>query len=83
MKILLPFKKDQNPYLDELIIHSKHTYVYDNFRNYDTTFKIVNIHWPEALFEWYEPTSENLRELEENIKIGRKILLLFTQSMMK
>lgn len=72
MKILLPFKKDQNPYLDELIIHSKHTYVYDNFRNYDTTFKIVNIHWPEALFEWYEPTSENLRELEENIKNWKK-----------
>lgn len=72
MKILLPFKKDQNPYLDELIIHSGHEYVYAKFQDYVPDFSVVNIHWPEALFNWREPSSKELRVLEEHIKKWKK-----------
>jgi hypothetical protein len=72
LRILLPFKKDQNPYLDELIAHSKHSYVYANFRDYHSNYEIINIHWPEALFDWLEPTCSELQELETCLYHWRK-----------
>lgn len=68
MKIFLPFKKDLNPYLEEIEKHSHCEFVYSHFENYDSSFKIVNIHWPEAIFDWYEPTTDQLETLESAIK---------------
>ena len=72
MKIFLPFKREQNPYLDEIINHSKHTFMYDHYLNYNTSYGFVNIHWPEAIFDWKEPTLEELEILEQNILAWRK-----------
>lgn len=72
MKIFLPFKKEQNPYLDEIINHSGHTFLYDNYLNYNTSYDFVNIHWPEAIFDWKEPTLEELEKLEQNILEWKK-----------
>lgn len=80
MKILLPFQKDLNPYLDEILLYTRHTYHYGNYRTYDPTYKIVNIHWPEAIFGWHEPSSSQLDDLEKQIsKWKEKSLLVYTK----
>jgi hypothetical protein len=80
VNIFLPFKKDANPYLDEIINHSEHAYFYDSFENYKADFKIVNIHWPEAIFNWKEPSHIELKELEDAIALWKlKSLLVYTK----
>ncbi|MFZ2282382.1 MAG: hypothetical protein WAV86_00750 [Lutibacter sp.] len=80
MKILFPFKKELNPYLDEIINYSIHTYVYDNYINYNPSYDIVHIHWPEAIFEWEEPTSDELDDLERNINYWKqKSVIIYTK----
>jgi len=80
MKIFLPFKKELNPYLDEIINHSNHTYFYDNYLNYDTSYDFVHIHWPESIFEWKEPTSAELELLEKRINYWkRKSVIIYTK----
>ncbi|MBG6062958.1 chorismate mutase [Flavobacterium sp. CG_9.1] len=80
MKIFLPFKKDPNPYLDEITNNSVHTYVYDNYLNYDPSYNFVHIHWPEAIFDWKEPSEEELNILERIInKWKRKSILIYTK----
>lgn len=68
MKVFLPFQKVLNTYLDEIQRYSQHTFVYENYKNYTEAYKIVNIHWPEAIFDWFEPTEVQLQELEFSIK---------------
>ena len=72
MKIFLPFKKELNPYLEEIINNSIHTFTYESYKNYDPSYDIVNIHWPEALFDWEEPSVEELEKLECFIKEWKK-----------
>jgi hypothetical protein len=80
MKIFLPFKKELNPYVDEIINYSIHTYVYDNYLNYDSSYDFVHIHWPEAIFEWKEPTSAELDVLERCInEWKRNSVIIYTK----
>jgi len=72
LKIFLPFKKDLNPYLDEIQRYSKHNFIYGNYKNYSPSYNIVNIHWPEAIFDWHEPTEEQLHDLEKAIEKWKK-----------
>lgn len=72
MKVLLPFKEDLNPYLKEIITYSECSFVYDHYKNYSPEYNIVNIHWPEALFDWWEPTEQQLLDLEEDIRFWKK-----------
>lgn len=77
MNIFLPFEKIVNPYLDEIQQYSENSFIYGNFNDYKNSFEIVNIHWPEALFGWLEPTQKQLDELETTIKkwkINSKII---------
>lgn len=67
MKIFLPFQKELNPYLEEIINYSQHTYTYAPFQEYNSSYQVVSIHWPEAIFNWKEPTLEELQILEQNI----------------
>jgi hypothetical protein len=71
MKVFLPFKKDLNPYLDEIQRYSQHTFVYENYKNYTAAYNIVNIHWPEAIFDWLEPTDMQLKDLQNAISKWR------------
>ena len=80
VKIFLPFKKELNPFLEEIIDNSLHTYTYESYKNYDPSYDIVNVHWPEALFEWKEPSTEELVELENLIRDWKKkSLLIYTK----
>lgn len=80
MKILLPFKKELNPYLEEIIDFSTHNFIYESYKNYDPSYDIVNIHWPEALFNWEEPGVEELLKLTSLIKDWKKdSVLVYTK----
>lgn len=67
MKVFLPFKKDSNPYLEEITRYSNHEFEYGYFSDWTPKYAVVNIHWPEAIFNWAEPTAHQLKELEDSL----------------
>lgn len=68
MKIFVPSQKDKNPYFDEMIRSSENIFIFRNYLDYTQEFEIVNIHFPEAIFNWREPSQLELEDLEEQIK---------------
>ena len=62
MKIFFPFKIESSNYFDEIIKHSTHEFVFGNYKSYSIDYNVVNIHWPESIFDWVEPTTEQLLE---------------------
>ena len=80
MKIFIPAKKDKNPFLDEIEIYSSNEYEFSHFSKYSESFEIVNIHWPEALFDWKELTEQDLKKIEEEIRRWKKkSVLVYTR----
>lgn len=80
MKVFLPFQQELNPYLEEIIRYSENEYSYGAFQEYNRSYEIVNIHWPEALFDWLEPTEDDLKELEKHILEWKKhSVLVYTK----
>lgn len=80
LKVLLPFKKDLNPYLEEIVTYTHHTFYHTPYTEYAPSCEIVNIHWPEALFDWLEPTSTELDALEECINEWRRnAVIIYTK----
>lgn len=80
MKIFLPFKRNWNHYLDEIEKFSVHTFIYDSYKNFSTDYQIVNIHWPESIFDWLEPTDDQLKSLKtEIIKWKKHSSLIYTK----
>lgn len=67
MKIFLPFAKDANNYFDEIIKYSDSEFVFDHYQNYDSSFRIVNIHWPESIFNWKLFSVEELNDFEREL----------------
>lgn len=63
MNIFFPFSKPKNPFLEEIEPYFKGTFIFDNYLNWEkyNDIDVINIHWPEKIFEWNEPT---LQELE-------------------
>lgn len=58
-----------NPFISDLIfgLENHDCQVYHGlFRlnNYDQHYDVINIHWPEALFSWEEPSANQLEALE-------------------
>jgi len=51
MKVFLPFKREKNQYLDEIETCFNGFFYYGNIEEYHHSFEIVNIHWPEAIFD--------------------------------
>lgn len=72
MKIFLPFQQDLNPYLDEIERYANLDFVYASYTAYQNFYPIVNIHWPEAIFDWVEPSSTQLDALEKEIEKWKK-----------
>ena len=80
MKIFLPFKNTFHPYLQELIKNSGNNFIYGLYKNYEKSFNFVNIHWPEAIFDWKEPSDRDLEEFEEAIREWKKnSVLIYTK----
>ncbi len=72
MKIFSPFKKaEYHPYLNEIKKYSQNDFEYKDKKFFNPAYKIVNIHWPEAIFNWQEPTQNDLEDLEKTLKIWR------------
>lgn len=63
--VFIPHLQDKNRYLDEIITYSKATFIYGNCNEYKKHYSIVNIQFPEAIFDWKMPTQEQLLELED------------------
>ena len=81
MNIFLPFKQDKNPVLDEIQQHFDGDFIYDHFKKYDSyDIDIVNIHWPESIFNFSEPSNQDLEELEDELKKWKtKSKVVFTR----
>jgi hypothetical protein len=80
MNVFIPHKKDFNIYFDEIMNFSSFNYTFGKIEDFRPKFDIVNIQFPEAIFNWEKPSQLQLEELEENIiywKKSSKIVLLF------
>lgn len=67
MKILIPSEPDKNSFFQEIILHSKNEFFYGDLNTNTDGFQFVLIQWIEQLFQWKEPTEEELIELENKI----------------
>ncbi|MGJ5640604.1 hypothetical protein [Formosa sp. S-31] len=67
MKILIPTLKDKNPFFDEITHCSIHDYYYDENAVDISDYDLVLIHWPEQLFNWKEPTINQLLDLKQKL----------------
>jgi glycosyltransferase involved in cell wall biosynthesis len=65
MKVFIPHKKDRNVYFDEIINSSNSEFSFGYFKDYDASYYVVNIQFPEAIFDLEIPTKEQLIELEK------------------
>jgi hypothetical protein len=72
MKVFIPHQKDRNIYLDQIIKYSECDYIFGNYVSFDASFEIVNIQFPEAIFNGIPPTREQLNDLEEKIISWKK-----------
>ncbi|SFD72716.1 glycosyltransferase family protein [Flavobacterium phragmitis] len=72
MEVFVPHLKDRNIYLDEIINFSNCTFIFNDFNSYETTYEIVNIQFPEAIFKWIVPSDEQLIDLEKKILMWKK-----------
>ncbi len=72
MKIFIPHKKDRNVYFDEIINYSKNEFSFGYFKDYDSSYSIVNIQFPEAIFDLEIPKKEQLMELEAEMRKWKK-----------
>lgn len=68
IKVFIPSFRDGNPYLEEIINYSQCKFIFSPYKNYRSEYDFVNIHWPESLFGWREPSPNDLAELKTEIK---------------
>ncbi len=81
MNVFLPFKRDKNPVLDEIEQYFDGKFIYDHYKNFDNyDINIVNIHWPESIFNYSEPNLNELSDLETELKKWKsKAKIVFTR----
>ncbi|SDR69124.1 hypothetical protein SAMN04488552_0535 [Christiangramia echinicola] len=61
-----------HPYLKEISLFSKYGFINGRLEDVNEDIKIINVHWPEAIFGWSEPTEEELDRLEMQISECKK-----------
>lgn len=68
MKVFLPFdQKASYPYLDEIRRFSEADLHFGKYTQVSNSYKLINIHWPEAIFNWKEPNASQLDDLEQHV----------------
>lgn len=72
MEVFVPHLKDRNIYLDEIICFSNCNFIFGDFNEYKSNYEIVNIQFPEAIFNWIIPTNGQLTDLEQKIILWKK-----------
>ena len=79
MDIFVPHQKDKNIYLDEIISFSNHNFIFGSYKEYKDSYKVVNIQFPEAIFNWKSPNKEQLRDFELQLLYwGKKSKIIYT-----
>lgn len=79
MEILLPFsQQESHPYLEEIQRCSRNNFIFCKIEDcVNFSSRIINIHWPEAFFDWLEPTEKQLHDLKlwfEEIRKSKHIV---------
>lgn len=72
MNVFLPFKKSDNRFISEIFSNENFKIRYGSIHEFTDDIDIVNIHWPEAIFGFKEPSIVELNELEEKLVEWRK-----------
>ena len=67
LRILIPSKKSENLFFEELIRYSKNTFTYGDLDADITKFDVVVLHWPEQLFNWQTPSTTQLNKLKTTL----------------
>ena len=68
-RVLIPALKPENVFFDGIEKASTWQFHYGNLNTSVKGYAVVLIHWPEHLFNWQEPTEEQLNLLEQRLKI--------------
>lgn len=69
----MPFYTTEfHPYLEEIKKNTTNDLICDKYQNYNSSFEIVNIHWPEAIFNWVEPSEDELSKFDNALKVWKK-----------
>ncbi|MES2239801.1 MAG: hypothetical protein V4497_06010 [Bacteroidota bacterium] len=70
--------------MDEIIFYSKYNFFFGNYTEYNNSYEIINIQFPEAIFDWKEPSQKQLKDLEENLIFWKKkSKIVFTMNDLK
>ncbi len=72
MRVFVPHQRDRNIYLDEIISFSNCNFIFGEFNDYKSSYEIVNIHFPEAIFNGIVPTYEQLINFEKRLLLWKK-----------
>ncbi len=81
IKVFFPFiKSRKNLFLDELEAHRQEEWIFGDIDGYAADCAVVNIHWPEAIFMWKEPTEEELNKFETTLRLWkRNSVIIYTR----
>lgn len=71
-QVLIPTSKDENPFFDSVLKFSQWRFDYGCLESNTENYSIVLIHWPEQLFNWKEPSQEQLLQLENQFALWKK-----------
>ena len=72
MKVLMPHSRDANPFFDGIVKYSTHSFCNASLMADSQGYSIILIHWPEILFNWKEPTEEQLSQLESQFAVWKE-----------
>lgn len=72
MEVFVPHQRDRNIYLDEIINFSNNNFIFGNYKDYESSYDIVNIQFPEAIFDWVAPNAQQLADLEIKLRIWKE-----------
>ena len=82
MKIFIIGKPEEsaNPFFNEVIDFSRFQFVYENWFSFRPEKNcVILFQWPERIFDWREPTNDQLKEFEKAVKEWRKTAKLIYQ----
>lgn len=72
MEVFVPHQKDRNIYLEEVINFSNNTFIFGSYEDYKISYEIVNIQFPEAIFDWVAPNAQQLVDLEIKLRMWKE-----------
>lgn len=83
MNVLFPFKRPKNEFLDEIEPYFKGNFVFKEFDDSSLDMNkidVINIHWPEAIFDWKSPTNSQLDSFKLKFNmLSKKKKIIYTR----